>query len=69
MLPEAIRSVVPPAMQEADMQGDFFLMEQILREWKGADFAVEAHIFPEESHESVTGAMLSRGLRRLHGFL
>ncbi|WP_320773630.1 alpha/beta hydrolase [Streptomyces sp. CRN 30] len=69
MLPEAVRSLLPAAMTEADMQGDFFLLEQILRDWQGEEFSVEAHMFPEESHESITGAMLSRGLRRLHGYL
>ncbi|MFH8984346.1 alpha/beta hydrolase [Streptomyces varsoviensis] len=69
MLPEAIRSLLPAAMADGDMQGDFFVLEQTLREWKGEDFSVEAHMFPEESHESITGAMLSRGLRRLYGYV
>ncbi|GEB54246.1 MULTISPECIES: alpha/beta hydrolase [Streptomyces] len=69
MLPESVRALLPSAMSESDMQGDFFLLEQILREWEGEEFSVEAHMFPQESHESITGAMLSRGLRRLHGYL
>jgi predicted alpha/beta superfamily hydrolase len=65
----SVRPLLPPAMADADMQGDFFALAQILREWKGEGFSVEAHMFPEESHESITGAMLSRGLRRLYGYL
>jgi uncharacterized protein len=58
--------LLPAAMKTGDMQGDLFMMEQILREW---GVRVEAHIFPEESHESLLGAAFSRGLRRLHGTL
>ncbi|WP_456636332.1 alpha/beta hydrolase [Bradyrhizobium sp. USDA 10063] len=68
-LPESIRSVVQTAMTAADLPGDMFLMEQILQKWQGALFSVEAHIYPEESHESIMGAAFSRGLRRLHGKL
>jgi uncharacterized protein len=54
---------LPAAMANADLVGDMFVMEQLLREW---GVPVEAHVFPEESHESLIGAALSRGLRRLH---
>jgi uncharacterized protein len=68
-LPDQIRSLLPRAMNTGDMPGDMFRMEQVLGGWRGADFSVEAHIYPEESHESIMGAAFSRGLRRLHGNL
>lgn len=68
-MPEPIKSVVGKALGSADLPGDMFMMEQILRKWSGDQFAVEAHIYPQESHESIMGAALSRGLRRLHGTL
>jgi hypothetical protein len=64
-----VLSMLPSAMANGDMQGDFFALAQILREWKDEGFSVEAHMFPEESHESIAGAMLSRGLRRLYGYV
>jgi uncharacterized protein len=57
---------LPASMAGADMVGDMFVVEQLLREW---GVPVEAHVYPQESHESLIGAALSRGLRRLHGTL
>ncbi|MFX1681396.1 alpha/beta hydrolase-fold protein [Mitsuaria sp. CC2] len=68
-MPEHIKSVVSKALGSVDMPGDMFMMEQILSGWSGDQFSVEAHVYPEESHESIMGAALSRGLRRLHGKL
>jgi hypothetical protein len=64
-----VKELVPPSMQRADMMGDMFIMQGILQRWVGDDFSVEAHIFPQESHESIMGAAFSRGLRRLYGNL
>ncbi|MEW9552487.1 alpha/beta hydrolase [Nonomuraea sp. NPDC050783] len=65
----SVLPLLPPAMAGADVQGDFFALAEILSGWRDEGFSVEAHMFPEESHESITGAMLSRGLRRLYGYL
>jgi predicted alpha/beta superfamily hydrolase len=65
-LPDAMQALVPADMKRLDMAGDMFMMEQLLQRWKGDGFSVEAHVFPEESHESIMGSALSRGLRRLY---
>lgn len=65
----AVKSQLPSAMQKADMMGDMFVMQRLLQPWVGTQFSIEAHVFPEESHESIMGAALSRGLRRLYGNL
>lgn len=68
-MPDAIRGVVQSALGRTDMPGDMFMMKQILQGWHNDRFSVEAHVYPEESHESIMGAAFSRGLRRLHGTL
>jgi len=65
-LPEAMKSLLPSAMTQLDMAGDMFLMEKELGDWVGNTFSVEAHVFPEESHESMMGSAFSRGLRKLY---
>ena len=62
-----VKSQLPSAMQNADMMGDMFVMQHLLQPWVGEQFSTEAHVYPEESHESTMGAALSRGLRRLYG--
>lgn len=64
-----VKHHLPSAMQNADMMGDMFVMQRLLQPWVGNQFSTEAHVFPEESHESIMGAALSRGLRRLYGHL
>lgn len=68
-MPDAIKDVVQTALGSVDMPGDMFVMKQILQRWQHDGFSVEAHMYPEESHESIMGAAFSRGLRRLHGTL
>ncbi|UIJ70369.1 alpha/beta hydrolase [Aurantimonas sp. HBX-1] len=65
-LPDQMKQLLPSAMTSLDVPGDMFAMEQLLRRWVGGSFSVEAHVYPEESHESIMGAALSRGLRRLY---
>jgi hypothetical protein len=61
-----MKSLLPSAMTQLDMAGDMFLMEKELGDWVGNTFSVEAHVFPEESHESMMGSAFSRGLRKLY---
>ena len=68
-VPESMKPLVPSAMTKVDMAGDMFLIDQTLRRWASDSFSVEAHVYPEESHESIMGAAFSRGLRRLYGTL
>lgn len=68
-LPDEVKELLPFAMMNPDMPGDMFVMERLLQHWAGDSFSVEAHIYPEESHESMMGAAFSRGLRRLYGRL
>lgn len=68
-VPDSMKPLIPSSMANVDMSGDMFLMEQTLRHWAGDGFTVEAHVYPQESHESIMGAALSRGLRRLYGTL
>lgn len=68
-VPDSMKPLVPSAMARVDMPGDMFLIHQTLRRWASDSFSVEAHVYPEESHESIMGAALSRGLRRLYGSL
>lgn len=68
-VPDSMKPLVPPSMANVDMPGNMFLMEQTLRHWASDGFTVEAHVYPQESHESIMGAALSRGLRRLYGTL
>lgn len=68
-VPEDVREVLRAILGNIDFPGDMFTMEQILRRWRSDQFSVESHVYPEEGHETIMGAALSRGLRRLYGTL
>jgi predicted alpha/beta superfamily hydrolase len=68
-LPDSTRCLLPKEMVEVEMHDDMFHMESALRTLSAGKASIETHIYPEESHESIMGAALSRGLRSLYGNL
>lgn len=68
-LPENIRILVPRDMAGASIPDDTRMMVQVLSTWSVNGFRVVGDIIPQESHNSVSGAALSRGLRALYGTL
>ena len=64
-----VRSAIPSNMLNADVPSDMREMATILSRWNGENFRVDASTFSEESHNSIGGAALSRGLRTLYGSL
>lgn len=67
--PPELLAAVHPEMLAVDMLGDMLAMRDVLTTWASDQFSVEAHIYPEESHVSIAGAAMSRGLRKLFGTL
>jgi predicted alpha/beta superfamily hydrolase len=68
-LPANVRAAIPRSMASADMHADMRAMARILSAWRGGHFRVCSHIYAQESHGSLGGAALSRGLRALYGSL
>jgi hypothetical protein len=68
-LPPAIFDQLPQGMREADMHRDMLELHSVLVDESSLGTNVQAHIFPEETHMSIVGAGISRGLRWLYGTL
>jgi predicted alpha/beta superfamily hydrolase len=66
-LPAQIRAVIPPDMLNADILADMQALTSAFAPWCGSRFRIRAHVYPEESHASIIGQALSRGLRALYG--
>lgn len=68
-MPENVREVWNRFAAKADMLGDMHRMDEILSIWRGDAFRLSTTILPVETHQSIIGAALSRGLRTLYGTL
>lgn len=64
-LPTEIRGEIPQDLSNANMAGDLRDMERILNAWRGASFTIDTHLHAGETHNSVLGAALRRGLRMI----